>query len=97
MSECGCKIEGRGTALEYTHDEIVFCPLHLSAQQTALELQKIKQELAQATSAAGEMLEALKELHSDSMASDFNEHWDSFTKANAVIKRASGETAKEGK
>jgi len=37
-----------------------------------------------------ELLEALKALVSDCMASDFNEHWDSFKTAEAAILKAEG-------
>jgi len=34
---------------------------------------------------AAALATALKALHADSMASDFNEHWDSFTQAQAIL------------
>ena len=34
-----------------------------------------------------ELLEALKDIVKDSIANDFNEHWDSFKKAKELIKK----------
>lgn len=40
-SVCGCKIEGRGTALQYMRDEIVYCLLHVNAERMWNALDKI--------------------------------------------------------
>lgn len=42
--------------------------------------------------AAPDLLEALENLYRDSMASDFNEHWDSFKLAELVILKARGKS-----
>lgn len=46
-----------------------------------------KEKLNKIKEAAPELFEALKQLINDSMANDFNEHWDSFKKAEALIKK----------
>jgi hypothetical protein len=46
---------------------------------------------ARLIAAAPELLTALEALVSDSMASDFNEHWQSFRQAEAAIAKAKGE------
>lgn len=41
--------------------------------------------------AAPDLLEALENLYRDSMASDFNEHWDSYKLAGLAISKALGQ------
>lgn len=43
-------------------------------------------------SAAPDLLEALENLYRDSIASDFNEHWDSFKLAELAILKARGKS-----
>lgn len=46
--------------------------------------------IVRACNAHDELLEALKALVADCMASDFNEHWDSFKNAELAISKAEG-------
>jgi hypothetical protein len=58
--ECGCRIVGRGTALQYTHDEIVFCPLHAAAGELLVAVKDYLVDLKFANaSATKEMLQKL--------------------------------------
>ena len=46
---------------------------------------------ARLIAAAPDLLEALENLYRDSMASDFNEHWDSYKLAGLAISKARGQ------